>query len=615
MKARKRLLLRLLCLALAVATINGVFAQHVSRETARSVAETFFSQNVRNGKGEPVQFEDITAETPFQNFYIFSAASGFVLVAADERVTPILGYSKTSRFVTEDMPENLRWWLEGYDGQIQVIKDNAVPATSEINADWKDLKAGEMMPAKGNRGKVLNLTTKWDQQDIYNNCVLYNNLCPPQAGPNHTLTGCTATAMAQVMKYWEWPVIGSGSHSYTLKNYGIQSAVFDTTHYNWAKMPNKLSCSSGQDSINAVATLMYHCGVAVNMDYGYSVSNAPFVPSSMVDFFDYSVAVEDALQNNYSDEEWISMLKHEIDFDRPVLYGGHYISNGGSPGHAFVCYGYDNNNMFKFNWGWSGNHDGENEYWAIGNLNPQSGGSGSGSGPYNLNCECLFYLMPVDRNLNAPISLTVNNTGGNALQLEWSPAQYAGSYLILKNGHYLAETTLNSYLDTGVYGGSNTYQIITVGENHRASLPSGNVTYTKPYESPVPTALSASATGTSVELSWDAPSNTAVSLYHHKTPYDDTELERVGGKRFNNVCYEVFRPSETAQYSNRYVTSIGYRISTRMVGTLHYIRVYKGNFPGNGTLMSSHEYFPNASGIYYDHLSSPFRIEGNEDTF
>ena len=104
----------LLCLAVA-ALSNGALAQRVSRETARSVAETFFNLNVRNGKGQPAQFEDITAETPFQNFYIFSADSGFVLVAADERVTPILGYSKTSRFVTEDMPENLRWWLEGYD--------------------------------------------------------------------------------------------------------------------------------------------------------------------------------------------------------------------------------------------------------------------------------------------------------------------------------------------------------------------------------------------------------------------------------------------------------------------------------------------------------------------
>ncbi len=601
----------LLCLAVA-ALSNGALAQRVSRETARSVAETFFNLNVRNGKGQPVQFEDITAETPFQNFYIFSADSGFVLVAADERVTPILGYSKTNRFATEDMPENLRWWLEGYDGQIQAIKDNAVPATAEITAAWKDLKAGEMMSAKGNRSKLLDLTTKWDQCDIYNNCVLYNNLCPPQAGPNHTLTGCTATAMAQVMKYWEWPITGSGDHSYTAGDYGEQYANFGATTYDWVKMPNKLTCSSGQDSINAVATLMYHCGVAVNMDYSFGVSNAPFVPSSMVNFFDYSVAVEDAYQNNYSDEEWIAMLKHEIDYDRPVLYGGHYNSNGGSPGHAFVCYGYDNNDMFKFNWGWSGNHDGENEYWSIGNLNPQSGGSGSGSGPYNLNCECLFHLMPVDRNLNAPSSLTVNNTGGNALQVSWSSVENALSYIIIRDNEFLVETQQTVYLDEDVCGGSYSYQVVTVGSNYRASLPTGKVTYTRPYESPVPTGFSASVSETSIELSWAAPSNLSIPIHHYRTPFDMSDLEAVTCESGNSICYEIFRPSDIRPYADRFITTVVYWISTREVGKEHTLSIYKGRFPNAGSIFE-HTFTPSVAGSQVLHLPNPIRINNDDD--
>ena len=601
----------LLCLAVAVLS-NGAFAQRVSRETAQSVAETFFNGNVR--KGQTVHFADITAETPFQNFYIFSADSGFVIVAADERVTPILGYSKTNRFVTEDMPENLRWWLEGYDGQIQAARERTVSVTQEIVSAWNDLKAGNRMVAKGNRGKVLDLTTKWDQQNkTGENCVLYNNFCPPQAGPDHTLTGCTATAMAQVMKYWEWPITGSGSHSYTLDDFGEQFADFGATTYDWANMEEDiLTCSSPQVAIDAVATLMYHCGVAANMQYSYTYSSAGFIPSSFVDYFDYSVAVEDAFQNNYSDEEWIAMLMHEIDYNRPVLYGGHYNSNGGSPGHAFICYGYDNNNMFKFNWGWSGAHDGEDEYWAVGALNPGLGGSGSGSGTYNLNCECLFHLMPTDRSLNAPSSLSVTNTTSNALQLSWTSAENALSYIILRNDRFLVETQQTSYLDEDIFSGSYSYQVLTVGGNHRASLPTGKVTYTNPFVSPSPTGLSASASGTSVELLWEAPSNSYIPIFHFRTPFEMEDLEAVSCESGISKCYEVFRPSDIRPYADRFITTVVYWISAREVGKEHTLKVSKGCFPNEDVLVTYH-FIPNKVGSQTWHLTTPIRVDNDDD--
>ena len=241
MRARIRVLLRLLCLAAAVAAANCVFAQHVGRETARSVAETFFNQNVRNGQGQAVQFEDITAETPFQNFYIFSADSGFVLVAADERVTPILGYSKTNRFVTEDMPENLRWWLEGYDIRIQNVVDGSQPPKSGNDELWQGLKSGTYQERNETAVQPL-LSTEWDQSSRTDDCDLYNNLCPYDATSDQlTLTGCNATAMAQIMRKWNWPMNGIGSHSY-LWNGQTLSADFGNTTYQWSKMPNKLTC-------------------------------------------------------------------------------------------------------------------------------------------------------------------------------------------------------------------------------------------------------------------------------------------------------------------------------------------------------------------------------------
>ena len=187
----------LLCLAVA-ALSHGAFAQRVSRETARSVAETFFNKNVR--AGQAIQFTDITAETPFQNFYIFSSDSGFVIVAADERVTPILGYSKTNRFVTEDMPENLRWWLEGYEGQIQVARNADLVGNETIKNDWNCLKSGQTIPTKGNRGMFIGLPS-WGQDSGSDSYLLYNNDCPIDANTNkHCVTGCVATAMAQIMR-------------------------------------------------------------------------------------------------------------------------------------------------------------------------------------------------------------------------------------------------------------------------------------------------------------------------------------------------------------------------------------------------------------------------------
>ena len=477
---------------LLLATTDGIFAQQVSQETARSVAEAFFSQNVQNGRGQSVQFEDITAETSFQNFYIFSADSGFVLVAADERVTPILAYSATSPFVTEDMPENLRGWLEGYDQQIQEVRDLALSSAPDFSARWSYLKAGEPMPNKGDRGEELfMMTTKWDQNG--SSCILYNNACPETNSGQRCVTGCTATAIAQVLKYWNHPIQGVGSKTLTLEDmvlfYGFAkhpecyplSVDFSATTYDWQNMPNQLTCSSSQAEKDAIATLMLHCGVAMHTNYGLDNltdrgSSAPYLVDTISKYFDYSPCAFYARKSDYSDNEWINLLKAEIDSHRPVLYRG--SSSGG--GHAFVFYGYDDNDLFLVNWGWSGQSD---SYYAIGGLNPPVGGTGAGTThDYNENNAAIFYLMPHDRTLSPPDSFTVNNTSNyNELLLQWSPTLHAGSYVIMRNGAFLAETTSTSYLDDDITSGSYTYQVVTVGENHRASLPSGRVTYTKPF--------------------------------------------------------------------------------------------------------------------------------------
>jgi len=198
-------------------------------------------------------------------------------------------------------------------------------------------------------------------------------------------TGCVATAMAQVLKYWNYPSQGSGSHSYTHATYGLLSADFGSTTYNWTNMPNNVVSSN-----NSVATLMYHCGVSVEMDYSADGSGAysgDVVPA-LVNYFNYSPNVEMKSLNSFSTANWIMMLKAELDAHRPVYYGG----DNGTEGHAFVCDGYDTDSKFHFNWGWSGSANG---YFAIGALNP------SLSYKFNSNNEAIIRIKPPS---NAPVA-------------------------------------------------------------------------------------------------------------------------------------------------------------------------------------------------------------------
>lgn len=189
------------------------------------------------------------------------------------------------------------------------------------------------------------------------------------------MAGCVATAMAQVMKYWNWPDTGVGQHGYDSYIYGELSANFGATAYDWANMPTTLTSSSSAVQVNAVATLMYHCGVAVEMGYGVEGSgigggimynnsfDAPSPVNALRTYFKYSPASTNVRRTDFTSDEWAALIKNEIDHRRPVLYSG----IGLLAGHEFVCDGYDTTGYFHFNWGWSGAADG---YFTFSSLNP-----------------------------------------------------------------------------------------------------------------------------------------------------------------------------------------------------------------------------------------------------
>ena len=287
------------------------------------------------------------------------------------------GYSLSSSFVFP-LPAHVQNQLQGYEREIAYYKNNNFRATGEIEEMWTSLRNGSYTPRNTTSVSPM-LTTTWNQSPYY------NNLCPDSAGV-HAVTGCTATATAQVMKFWNWPVTGTGSHTYTDDNFGTLSANFGATTYQWSSMPNALNSSSTTAQINAVATLMFHVGVAVEMDYGigssgaytnsYGYSDLACSENALKDYFSYKNTIHSVYKDQTTDAVWVSVLTAEMDAGRPVIESGH-----GGGGHAFVVDGYDNNGLFHINWGWGSAYDG---YFAHDALNPGGGGTGSGSmGTYN----------------------------------------------------------------------------------------------------------------------------------------------------------------------------------------------------------------------------------------
>ena len=194
---------------------------------------------------------------------------------------------------------------------------------------------------------------------------LYNDLCPSleHTPCGHAEVGCVAVAMGQIMHYWRYPETGWGSNSYYNLGVGL-SADFGNIVYGWEHMPDSLTESSSETEIEAVATLLYHCGVAVNMDYGINGSgaNSGDVPDALIRHFNYSRRMHIEKRRDFDDEEWMSMLKACLDLQQPIFYGG----KGSQGSHAFVCDAYDDNDLLHFNWGWGR----ANGYFALGHLNP-----------------------------------------------------------------------------------------------------------------------------------------------------------------------------------------------------------------------------------------------------
>ena len=357
----KNRFLLLVVLSLCIAQVT--FAKKVDIADARRIAvELMDLQKARLQPGFKGS-SNVVAEFTWMNqnleaAYVFNfKEGGWAVIAADDRVTPILAFSDQGSLEPGKGSPEFLWWMEGYMSQIEECVNLNLAADDQTIALWNQWLEGTP-PAEKSKSVTPLLCSTWNQG------IYYNFLCPedPNGPDGRVYSGCVATCMAQVMFYYRYPQQGTGSHSY-YSDYGTLTADFANTSYDWDAMMNDI-CHSYNIPM---ALIQYHCGIAVDMMYSPSGSGAYMgdATQAVIDHFKYSPSSTLEHKSDFSDNDWETMVRASLDAKQPLCYAG--FGSGG--GHAFVCDGYSTSDHFHFNWGWSGYGDG---YYYLDNLNPAS---------------------------------------------------------------------------------------------------------------------------------------------------------------------------------------------------------------------------------------------------
>ncbi len=366
------------------------------------------------------------------DFYVFNinGGKGFVMVSGDDGVIPILAYSDQAAFDISNISPDTKFWISGYKKQITAVIENEAPAKASTTQRWNELQASATHTT--NRVTSSGVAPLLGSM-MWNQSPYYNMLCPSTSTTGGlSVTGCVATAMAQVMKYWNWPSVGTGIHSYyDPTSNATLTANYGATAYQWSLMPNTVTFLTPSASVVAVSTLMLHAGISVNMSYSAAESGSYVISLetygincaqyALPTYFHYKPSLRglsrfgevqgygDPIVDSIAETTWIAMLQTELNAGHPIIYDGEEPAYAG--GHCWVCDGWETSgNMFHFNWGWGGYNNG---YYTVDNLAPSSLGT-------NLNLDQgailgivpdsfpstpgnLQLLAPLDANVSSPM--------------------------------------------------------------------------------------------------------------------------------------------------------------------------------------------------------------------
>ncbi len=391
--------LMLIAMALTVATMTAAnvdsrAAQARAIQFMNSQAGTRFMASSANMKLAHAERSKIDARA--NDFYVFNMdGGGYVIVSGDDRAEEILGYGSGTIDMNK-IPANMKWWLGMYKEQIEYLIENPNVQVQKLSNSSTMLKASTVSPL---------LTSKWDQMSPY------WNQCPSYGGST-CLTGCVATAMAQVMYYWKYPAELPALPAYTTRTRRISVGALSGTTVDWNSMTNTYSSSSSTAAKNAVATLMRYCGQSCEMDYDNynNGGSGAYSDDQLVGMklFGYNSGATYVQRNNYTDAQWTAMMLEDLQAGRPILYGG----DDGSAGHAFVVDGYDGS-KYHINWGWSGEDDG---YFAISSFMIDS------YYDFRMNQDMQYQLYPEGSVLEtyAPVMADASNVGTTSFQATWT---------------------------------------------------------------------------------------------------------------------------------------------------------------------------------------------------
>lgn len=367
--------------------LNPLFASMRTEQDALRLANQYFASSSKIKRAPSAQPQVLkhswTAKQPDGKpaLYIFNRGekNGFAIVSADDRSYEILAYSESGHLEEDAIPDNMRVWLEEYTRYLAWLAEQDIP----LNQLTKNAQQTSYTPVSPI------CSTLWDQGNPY-------NLSCPEDDDKRCYTGCVATAAAQLMKAHQYPTNGTGSHAYWWHTlYGdsiLLSANFGNTTYQWDQMLDTYGSSATNEQKQAVATLMYHCGVACNMSYGPSSSsaNSRRMMYGLTRYFDYDKSIR-ALPKDYMGEEAVlDAISRDLLLGHPVFFSAKTFNN---EGHAFICDGIDADGMLHINWGWSGTSDG---YFRLSAFNPQTQGSGGSvyNRPYVLRVIAFSNIRP-----------------------------------------------------------------------------------------------------------------------------------------------------------------------------------------------------------------------------
>ena len=363
-------------------SVGQLFATHVDVNTAKLIGEKYVRNNMQSLRGFQNSKHVLTISDDNGNacLYIFNIEDkGYYIVSADDRAKPILAYSEEGSIDVNNILPAMAYYLEHYKNAISYAIENDLKAAAEIEKEWNSVRTRGI--AERNVGKSVEplVELKWDQ--VYP----YNYFCPTEKGGpgGHAYVGCAADVMAMIMKYWNYPEKGKGSHSYIPEGYPIQTVDFSEATYKWDNMPEQIFSFSPKNEIEPIAELMYHCGVSIDMKYGPTASSgySEMVPNAMKKYFSYTANMRHLYRDQHELTEWENLLRDNLDQGFPVFYAGTSQMSGG---HAFLCDGYTEDGYFHFNWGWSGALNGN---FAIDALNPTGA-------DYNVNQRAIFDMIP-----------------------------------------------------------------------------------------------------------------------------------------------------------------------------------------------------------------------------